>query len=259
VLPVAIASGDGRRLILTKAPNDRIIDETLRAPAISMGYYVGLAASPCDGSTVAKWAIKNTLSQAWRIGRCIALAKHSNTLSTVAEQMINEFGGQHAAKLLFRGKIVGIDRKLHKGHSHGVVVIEHVEDDLAGGSDVGRLAALAQGGTLRIPFMNENLMAVHTPQLKEGYVEKTIASVPDLIVVLNAASGKALGIGDYRYGVHVVILGIACSPIWGKTEAGIRDGGPGAFGLDNIVYTPVGEYVPPRSVIFEYAAEPIGR
>lgn len=253
MLPVSIASGDGRRLILTMAPNDKIVDGTLRAPAIAMGYYVGLAASPCSGESVAAYAVKHTMSQAWRIGRCIARVRQNNTMSSVGEQIVEEVGGDNTAKVLFRGKIVGIKRRLYKGHSHGEVVIEHVEDDANEVPDGSRKPAVAQGGQLRIPFMNENLMARHTPPSESGDATRIVASVPDLISVLNAGSGKALGIGDYRYGVHVIVLGIACAPVWGQTEAGIRDGGPAAFGYDEVEYVPLGVYQAPRSVITEFA------
>lgn len=238
---------------MTSAPNDKIVDETLRAPVMSMGYYVGLAASPCTGEAVSKWAIKNTMSQAWRIGRCIDLARHSNNLSTVCEQIIDEVGGPSAAKILFRGKIVDIKRRLHKGHSHGEVVIQHVEDDPTD-TQTNRQSSLSvvRGGFMRIPFMNENLMAIHAPSSKTKEPENIVASVPDLVTVMSAGSGKALGIGDYRYGIHVVVLGICCAPVW-QTEAGIRDGGPSAFGYDDVKYVPVGDYVAPRSVIDEYA------
>ena len=239
---------------MTSAPNDRMVDETLRAPCVAMGYYVGLAATPCDGEAVQKWAIKNTMSQAWRIGRCIDVAHSSNTLSTVTEHIIDEVGGPTAAKVLFRGKIVGIERRLHKGHSHGKVVIAHVDDDTSEAGVSGRNTAVACGGVLRVPFMNENLMAVHQEKQDSEDQGNVVATVPDLITVLNAASGKALGIGEYRYGIHVVVLGITCAPIWGETEAGLRDGGPAAFGFDDIEYAPLGTYVPPQSVIEQYGS-----
>ena len=251
IAPCAISGGDGRCLILTKSPNDKIIDRTLRAPAIEMGYYVGLAAKPTTTELVQKWSVRNTMSQAWRIGRCIARAARTNTISTVAEQIVEEVGGPSAAKILFRGKIVGVERRLFKGHSHGEVVIQEMAAEEMDKSDPRAMTSVAQGGTLSIPFMNENLIAQHhTP---DGDV-KVIASVPDLITVLDAQSGKALGIPEYKYGVVVNVLGITCSPIWGATKAGLEAGGPGAFGFDDIVYQPLGVYREPVSVIQEYSS-----
>lgn len=233
---------------MTKTCDDRIIDRTLRAPAIEMGYYVGLAARPTTTELVKKWSVRNTMSQAWRIGRCIARAGRTNTMSTVTEQIIEEIGGSSTAKLLFRGKIVGVERRLYKGHSHGEIVIQEIPNDMLDQHDSGAVAATAQGGTLRIPFMNENLIAEH--HAEDGST-KVIATVPDLIAVLDAQTGTALGVPEYKYGVVVTVLGITCSPIW-QNKAGLEAGGPGAFGFDEIAYEPLGVYQEPVSVIREY-------
>ncbi|KIY02623.1 uncharacterized protein Z520_01088 [Fonsecaea multimorphosa CBS 102226] len=250
IAPCAISSGDGRALIMTKSSDDRSIDRTLRAPAIEMGYYVGFAAKPTTTALVKKWSVRNTMSQAWRIGRCIARASRTNTISTVTEQIIEEVGGNSAAKLLFRGKIVGVERRLYKGHSHGEVVIKSISEEGSEDTEDGARKAVAQGGALKIPFMNENLIAQH---VAEDGATKVLATVPDLITVLDAQSGRALGIPEYKYGIVVTVLGITCSPIWGKTEAGVAAGGPSAFGFDDISYEPLGVYKEPASVIREYS------
>lgn len=237
---------------MTKSPNDKIIDQTLRAPTIEMGYYVGLCAKPTTTELVRRWAIKNTLSQAWRIGRCIARANKNNTVNTVTEQIIDEMGGTESAKVLFRGKIVDVERRLFRGHSHGEVVIRHISavDAPEQSGDREILPAVATGGELRIPFMNENLLAKHRD---DNGTETVIATVPDLITVLNASNGKALGIGEYRYGVIVTVLGMACSPVWNGNERGLRAGGPSAFGYDDIEYHSLGTYKEPRSVIEDFS------
>lgn len=250
IAPCAISSGDGRALILTKASDDKSIDRTLRAPAIEMGYYVGLAAKPSTTDLVHKWSVRNTMSQAWRIGRCISRAAKTNTIATVAERIVSEVGGPSAAKILFRGKIVAIERRLYKGHSHGEVVIEQIPAD-EHEDTTQSMDAVASGGVLRIPFMNENLIAEH----HDNGGATVVASVPDLITVLDAQSGKALGIQEYKYGIVAIVLGITCSPSWGQTEAGLAAGGPGAFGFEDTVYKPLGVYQPARSVIEEFLVD----
>ncbi|KAF5681269.1 hydantoinase [Fusarium heterosporum] len=252
ILPCAIASGDGRALVMTKSPDDKLIDQTLRAPAIEMGYYVGFCAKPTTVDLVHRWAIKNTMSQAWRIGRCIARANKNNTMSTVTEQIIEEMGGGESAKVLFRGKIVEVERRLFKGHSHGEVVIKYVPADIDHEHNGHQInpPPVATGGELRIPFMNENLFARHR---RDDGSEVVIAAVPDLITVINSANGKALGIGEYRYGMLVNILGMACSPVWNKNHRGLKSGGLAAFGYDDIEYRPLGIYKQPRSVIEEFS------
>uniref|UniRef100_A0A8H7N1M6 Hydantoinase/oxoprolinase N-terminal domain-containing protein n=1 Tax=Bionectria ochroleuca TaxID=29856 RepID=A0A8H7N1M6_BIOOC len=251
--PVVDADWMGRAYPnLWQSPDDKLIDQTLRAPSIEMGYYVGFCARPTTTELVHRWAIRNTMSQAWRIGRCIARANRANTMSTVTEQIIEEMGGEESAKVLFRGKIVEVERRLFKGHSHGEVVIRHVSADAGHEQDntTASLPAMAAGGDLHIPFMNENLLARHR---RDDGSEAVIAAVPDLITVINSANGKALGIGEYRYGMVVNVLGVACSPVWNDNDPGLRAGGLAAFGYDDITYRSLGTYKEPRSVIEEFS------
>ena len=67
-----------------------------------------MAAKPTTIDRVRKFGVLNTVSLAWRIGRCIARAEATNTISNVAEAVINEVGGPKSAKILFRGKIVNV-------------------------------------------------------------------------------------------------------------------------------------------------------
>ncbi|KAG8162243.1 hypothetical protein KVR01_008008 [Diaporthe batatas] len=251
--PCAIDSGDGKSIVMTRAPDDEIVDRALRASCSEMGSRVGMAAKPTTTELVRKYGVLNTCSLAWRIGRCIARCEASNTLSTVAESIINEAGGPGAAKVLFRGKIVAVERRLVKGHSYGTVHIAAFEnndlDDEAGSSSMTRSAAVASGGTLKIPFKNENIFAEHTAA--DG-TQKVIASVPDLIAILDNGSGRALGVPEFKYGYRVTVVGITCSPRWTDVPAGLDIGGTRAFGYDDIEYRPLGHYVEPRSVIAEY-------
>ncbi|KAF5712287.1 d-amino acid hydantoin hydrolase (hydantoinase) [Fusarium mundagurra] len=223
LVPCAIDSGDGKSIIMTRAPDDEIVDRALRASCSEMGSRVGMAAKPTTTEYVRKYGVLNTSSLAWRIGRCIARSVYSNQLSTVAESIIEEAGGLKSARVLFRGKIVEVERRLYKGHSHGALRIEAFDDQEDGESE--RMTPVVSGGTLRIPFKNENILAEHTPA--DGSETKIVASVPDLIAVLDNGSGKALGVPEFKYG----------------TPSGIEIGGPKAFGYDGVVYKPLGDVV----------------
>jgi uncharacterized protein len=85
------------------------------------------------------------------------------------------------------------------------------------------------GAQMTIQFQNENLVA-----LRGGDV---LASVPDLITILDSESGNAITTEHLRYGYRVVVLGIPCDPKW-RTPAGIALGGPRHFGYD-IDYSPL--------------------
>lgn len=249
LVPCAIDSGDGKSIVMTRAPDDEIVDRALRASCSEMGSRVGMAARPTKTEYVRKYGVLNTVSLAWRIGRSIARCEASNRLSTVAEAIIEEAGGAEAAKVLFRGKIVAVERRLVKGHSYGTVHIAAFgDDDQDEEESAERTKALVSGGTLKVPFKNENIFAEHT---SEDGQTSIIAAVPDLIAILDNGSGRALGVPEFKYGYRVTVIGIACSPRWTETPAGIDIGGPKAFGYD-IGYKPLGVYAEPKSVIEEY-------
>ncbi|KAL3423298.1 hydantoinase oxoprolinase [Phlyctema vagabunda] len=250
LVPCAIASGDGKSILMTKTTNDEIVDRALRASCSEMGSRVGMAAKPTTKEKIVKYSVLNTMSLAWRIGRCIAKAKAHNTTSTIAEQIIDEVGGPETAKVLFRGKIIGVERRLWKGHSYGEITIQQIADEDQEGSDARKTVAV--GGILKIPFKNENIYAKH---IGDDGKEEFVAMVPDLIAVLDTQSGKALGVPEYRYGVMVTVLGITCSPRWSDTPKGLEIGGTAAMGYKDIGYKPLGIYVEPKSVVLEYAPQ----
>lgn len=247
LVPCAIASGNGKSLIMTRTDEDLAVDRVLRAPCVEMGSYVGMCGKPTTADRIVRYGVLNTYSSAWRIGRCINRAKLTNTIITVGEQIVEELGGSSAAKVLFRGKIVGVERILLKGHSYGEVIIEQLssaeEDGLI------EYKPVATGGQLRVPFKNEIIYAKH---VAEDGAEEYIAMVPDLIAILDIQTGKALGVPEFRYGVIVQVLGISASPRWTDSPRGLEIGGPGAFGYD-FEYKPLGTYVKPRSVVEEFS------
>ncbi|KAI4796834.1 DUF917-domain-containing protein, partial [Aureobasidium sp. EXF-8845] len=205
LVPCVIDSGDGKTILMTKASNDEIVDRALRASCAEMGSRVGMAAKPTTTEKVRKSGVLNTMSLAWRIGRCIALSEATNTMSTVAEAIVNEAGGPKSARILFRGKITQVERRVYKGHSHGSITITGTEEDDEGTSVANRMPAMKVGGTLRIPFKNESIFAEHTSDSGE---KEYLALVPDLIAVLDAGSGCALGVPDFKYGYYVIVVGI---------------------------------------------------
>lgn len=249
-VPCAIDSGAGISMVMAAAPRDEAVDRPLRAALTEMGSLVGLAARPTTAGVVRECAVLRSVSQAWRVGRAMARAKARRCVSATAEAIIQELGGDSSAKLLFRGKIAAIERTLRKGLSVGVLHIVEASSGPDMDEELGPQAApaVARGGSLRIPFMNENILVEH---VTDDGSQRVLATAPDLIALIDRESGKAVGVPEYRYGCHVAVLGIACSPRWTETARGIEIGGPKGYGYD-LEYKPLGEHVEPRSVIDEF-------
>lgn len=249
LVPCAIASGDGKNLLMTRTTNDEIVDRALRASCAEMGCRVGMAARPTTIEKVRRYAVMNTMSLAWRIGRCIALAEKQGQLGSIPERIVEAVGGQKTAKVLYRGKITAVEQRLFKGHSYGEITIVPLStDEMEMTSSGQKENSTAAVGTLKIPYKNENIFAEHTAT--DG-TQQYLAMVPDLIAVLDMQSGRAIGVPEYRYGLRVTVIAITASPRWTDTERGLAIGGPRAFGYD-VDYKPFGAYVEPRSVIQEF-------
>ncbi len=227
---------------MTEGNTEKIIERAFRAALSEMGSHVACAKGPYTGAKTKSYGVQNTISLAWRIGRSVALCRAKNDVDHVADAIISEAGGSESAKVLFKGKIVGVERRTFKGHAYGEVEIAAM--DVSGSGHAGAEFS----GTMKIPFKNENILATVT---REDGKDEVVASVPDLICVCDATNGEAIGTPEYKYGLLVVVIGIQASDKWTSIPRGIEIGGPRAFGMD-VDYKPLGKFNLPKSIIDEY-------
>src|SRR5207237_9622084 len=68
----------------------------------------------------------------------------------------------------------------------------------------------------------------HLLAIRDGQV---VASVPDLITILDAETAEPVTTEGLRYGFRVVVLGIPCDPKW-RTPDGLALVGPRYFKYD---------------------------
>jgi len=158
--PAAISDGVGNSLVLTTANSDTLTDIILRASCGEMGSRVGYAGRPTEGYLVKEFAVKNSYSLAWRIGKQIAYSQQTNSTDQVVDRIINEVGGLSSAKKLFTGKITSVEQKLYKGHSYGQIIITAFGADEQDDS-TSNIPFVENKGTLRIPYKNEIMYAEH--------------------------------------------------------------------------------------------------
>jgi len=152
--------------------------------------------------------VRGTFTLAIRIGEALTSAVGDPIAAVLAVA-----GGYP----LMSGKVTDVERRTTKGFVRGSVVIEGL------GDDSGRL--------LRLEIQNENLVA-----LELGTV---LASVPDLITVLDTETADAIPTERVRYGQRVTVIAMPCAPVW-RSDFGLRMAGPRAFGYD-FDYVPVEE------------------
>ncbi|KAI0826527.1 DUF917-domain-containing protein [Trametes gibbosa] len=247
--PCAISDNVGNTLILPEARNNKAVEDILRLVTTEMGSKSGVSMAPLDTTTCVKYGVPHSVSQAWRLGRAIALCRKHNELKRIPQAILELQNGA----CLFVGKIVDVQREVRKGFTWGEVTIaplqEEEEEDASGGASF--TIPVRADDTLVIPFQNENLYAY---VLSANGEKKIHVTVPDLITVLDSQNGAALGTPDYRYGLRVTVMALAGHPSWTATPEGLACGGPEAFGLDDVPFVPIATYKDPASVIKEYGA-----
>src|SRR5436190_3362673 len=204
----AVMTDERGNLVVFRTISGHWMERLERAAAVEFGG----AASSTEFSLTAAQArgatVRNSVSLAIRIGEALAGARGSPVAALIAEL---------GAFKLVTGKILDVERHTTSGFVHGRVVIEGLQED------AGRL--------IRLELQNENLVA-----LERGRV---LASVPDLITVLDSETADAIGTERIAYGQRVTVIAFACDPIW-RTSPGIALTGPRAFGYD-FDYSPVEE------------------
>jgi DUF917 family protein len=205
--PMAIGDERGSVAILGMIDN-YWIERVARAISVSFGATAVGAAYTITGRQTRELTLRGTIGYAERIGRETRLALEEKRDALRA--LLDVTGGT----LLFRGKIADVDRRTQHGWALGNAVLEGIDDHA--------------GRTMTLRFQNENLVAVVDGEL--------VASVPDLITVIDADTGAAITTEQLRYGFRVVVIGMACHPVW-RTEVGLALGGPGHWGYEH-------EYVP---------------
>jgi DUF917 family protein len=171
-----------------------------RAAAAEFGGQGSSADFPMSAAQAREATVRGSVSQAIRIGEAVAAAMGSPVAAVIAAV---------GAFRLVGGKVLDVRREVTGGFMRGSVVIEGL------GQDAGRL--------IRLELQNEHLVALERGRL--------LASVPDLITMLDSETADAISADRVSYGQRVVVIAFGCDPIW-RTERGIAAVGPRAFGYD---------------------------
>jgi len=174
-----------------------------------MGCSAAVSLYVLNGKQVKDFMVHGTITLCQRIGAAIreAAGAHADPVAAAA--------GVLGGRQIFRGKLVDVRRATQGGFARGTAVLDGVGPDA--------------GARLDIAFQNENLVAT-----RDGQV---VASVPDLICVLDTDSGEPVTTETLRYGLRVSVVAAPCDPRWRSPE-GLALAGPGYFGYDHD-YMPV--------------------
>lgn len=206
--PMVLTDEKGNSMLLNTISNFWT-ERFARSVTVDMGGSAMIAIYPMTGRQVKASTVYRTVSLAQAIGRAIREAKQEKA------NPVDRLLGVTRGFRLFEGKVVDVSRRTVGGFARGEARIEgHGRD---------------KGKTLALQFQNENLIAMVNGQ--------TLASVPDLITVIDAETARPVTTEGLRYGFRVIVIGIPCAPRW-RTPEGLAVVGPRYFGYD-VDYTPL--------------------
>ncbi|CAF4877511.1 unnamed protein product [Rotaria socialis] len=223
VTPTCLCSVHGRTVLYTKETigNAQQLEETLRKECTKMGLRGGLCLPPQTADEVQKYTVHHSLSLAWFLGKA-KFSHHTNAIQAVAE-------AGNGRIIVSDGKVVGVERNTSSGFVRGHVIID------------------VEGRMLIIDFQNENLVARFEDK-------EVLASVPDLITLVEQDSGEPFSTETVKYGCRVSVL-VLPAPEPMVTQEALKYVGPSAFGYDHCYIRP-SYHVPVKSVWDMYYNKP---
>jgi uncharacterized protein len=206
--PMTIADEKGNSTVI-EAIDNRWAERLARSILIEMGCAAYISLYPLTGAELRGTTIANSLTSAEELGRLIreTRARHENPIAALVRRL--------DGIPLFEGKVTDVDRRTTGGFARATVVIDGLGPD--------------EGTTLTLETQNEHLVA------RQG--DDVLASVPDLIAVLDSEDAKPITTEEIRHGFRVTVIGLPCDPRW-RTEAGLALVGPRYFGYE-FDYVPV--------------------
>ena len=191
------------RLIFAEAEDWSWMERMTRKACTVFGSVAATCKAPRSGREVKEASILHTVTKALGIGATVreARGRHLDPIAAVT--------GREGGKILFRGKVQDVMRRTTEGYLRGWLRIEGLDEH--------------RERVFRLAFQNEFVV---------GWIGDEVAvTVPDLICVMDSASGEAIGTETVRYGQRVTVIALPAPPLL-LTEKGLKHVGPRAFGYD---------------------------
>jgi hypothetical protein len=206
--PMTMTDEKGNAVLLETIDNFWA-EKIARVITVKFGGTAWIAIYPMLGHQYKKAVVRRATTYSIRIGRTLREAKAQGR--NVIDALLDVTDG----KLLFTGKMVDVVRRNVGGFARGEAVIEGLDE--------------FNGSKLTIHFQNENLVAIKDDEI--------VASVPDLITVLDKDTARPITTERLRYGLRVNVIGMPCDEKW-RSEEALKVIGPKYFGYD-IEYSPL--------------------
>jgi DUF917 family protein len=194
-------------------PDPLKYEGVIRDHAVKHGGMITTAEHPMSGADCKRAIIPGTLSFAVKLGKM--LAEHRGPAEANAERLAHIFDNRiyGNCRMVFSGKVASKASRIVGGYDVGEAVIEPLD----GSAD-----------SMSITIKNEYLLA--------ELGDEVIASVPDLIVLVDSETSMPINAERLRYGQRVSVFVIGCPEVF-QTEEALKVVGPRYFGFEHD-YTP---------------------
>ena len=197
--PCAIA--DERLQVVTYETRDNVwLERLVRNTVSTLGGCACSSLYPMTVEVARTPTIRGTVSAAIAVGEAIRTAP-DDPFDSLAEVL--------PLRSLLVGKVVDVERRTEGGFVRGSATIEGTAED--------------QGRVLAIEFQNENLVAI-----EDGEV---LATVPDIITLLDSYTAHGIVTEHIRYGQRVMVAVFPAPTQW-TSDQGLAVVGPRVFGYD---------------------------
>lgn len=207
--PAAIADVKHNVALFDNLADTVTLERYARAVTVQMGGSSGYAFPLMSGRQVKDVAVRGTVTLSCQVGRAVAGARRDHADPVLA--ILAHTGGD----VVFRGKVTDVYRRMAGGFARGRLKLDTLDSGL--------------GTALEIDLQNEYLIA-----RRDGAVA---AVVPDLICLVDLATGQPVTTEIVRYGLRVAVLRVPAPDLL-KTPEALRTVGPAAFGYPDTEYQP---------------------
>lgn len=212
----AIALDYAGNVVTFSADSTATYERHVRSMAQAMGGMITTVEHPMTGKQLKSSIVPDTISFSIEIGRI--LREYRGNAQRIYTPLHEVFAQSLYGELfhLYTGKVVDYASSVVGGFDVGAAVIEAFDDDAS---------------PLTINVKNEYLVA------RIG--DQVLASVPDLIVVLDYETSTPINAERLRYGQRVTVYGVGCPDYYRKPNA-LDVVAPRCFGFD-LDFVPIEE------------------
>ena len=204
----AVALDYAGNVVTFETDSTSVYERHVRSVAAAMGGMITTVEHPMTGKQLKSSIVPDTISFSIEIGRI--LREFRGNAVRIFEPLRRAFARSLYGDVfhLYTGKVVDYSSAVIGGYDIGEALIESLEDD---------------SPPLRIDIKNEYLAARIGGQV--------LASVPDLITVVDHETSTPINSERLRYGQRVTVFGIGC-PAFYRGDDAMSVVAPGCFGFD---------------------------